>query len=240
MKIQCVAIDDEPLALKQIAGYIKQTPFLELVAECGSAFDAMTAMKDKTIQLLFVDINMPDMSGMDFVKSLTTKPFIVFTTAYSEHAVEGFKVDAVDYLLKPISYSCFLKAANKVKEIIDLKSINASEKIATGTNHLFVKSEYKLIRIEFADIKYIESEHEYVSFHLVSSKPIMALLSIKSLEEQLPTENFMRVHRSFIVNLSKISVIERDRIIFDKNVYIPVSDRYKSKFHDYVDKYFLS
>ncbi len=240
MKIQCIAIDDEPLALIQIAGYIQRTPFLELTAECSSAFEAITAMKDKTIQLMFVDVNMPDMSGMEFVKSLIVKPFIVFTTAYSEYAVEGFKVDAIDYLLKPISYSSFLKAANKVKELIDLKTVNQIENIKTSADHLFVKSEYRLIRIEFADIKYIESKHEYVCIHLTNAKPVMTLLSMKSLEEQLPTDRFMRVHRSFIVNLAKISVIERDRIVFDGNVYIPVSEQYKNKFYDYVEKSFLN
>lgn len=239
MKINCIAIDDEPLALTQISAYIQKTPFLEMVAECNSAFDAMTTLKDKTIQLMFVDINMPDLSGMEFVKSLTERPFIVFTTAYSEYAVEGFEVDAIDYLLKPISYASFLKSANKVKNLIELKTGVQKENVSATANHLFVKSEYKLIRIEFSDITYIESKHEYVSIHLGNAKPVMTLLSMKSLEEQLPPDRFMRVHRSYIVNLAKISVIERDRIIFDGNIYIPVSDQYKSKFHDYVDKNFL-
>jgi len=239
MKIKCIAIDDEPLALKQISSYIQKTPFLELVTDCNSAYDAMTALKDKTIQLMFVDINMPDLSGMEFVKSLMEKPFIVFTTAYSEYAVEGFEVDAIHYLLKPISYASFLKAANKVKNLIELKAGTHQENVSASANHLFVKSDYKLIRIEFSDIKYIESQHEYVSIHLLNAKPVMTLLSLKTLEEQLPPDRFMRVHRSYIVNLSKISIIERDRIIFDGNIYIPVSDQYKSKFHEYVDKNFL-
>lgn len=239
MKIQCIAIDDEPLALKQISAYIQKTPFLELVAECQSAFDAISVLNKKDVQLMFIDINMPDLNGMEFVKSLAEKPCIVFTTAYSEYAVEGFKVDAVDYLLKPISYSNFLKAANKVKNLIDLKMSSQQSSIRATADHLFVKSEHKLIRIELADIKYIESMHEYVKIHLINAKPVMTLLSMKSVEEELPSDKFMRVHRSYIVNLTKISVIERERIIFDGKVYIPVSDKYKSAFQKYIDKNFL-
>ena len=239
MKIQCIAIDDEPLALKQISAYIQKTPFLELVAECQSAFDALSVLNKKDVQLIFIDVNMPDLNGMEFVKSLAEKPCIVFTTAYSEYAVEGFIVDAVDYLLKPISYSNFLKAANKVKNLIDLKMSSQQSSIRANADHLFVKSEHKQIRIELADIKYIESMHEYVKIHLINAKPIMTLLSMKSVEEQLPSDKFMRVHRSYIVNLTKISVIERERIIFDGKVYIPVSDKYKSAFQKYIDKNFL-
>ncbi len=236
MKIRCIAIDDEPLAVKKIASYIQQTPFLELVAECRSAMEAMNIMDKHDIQLLFIDINMPEINGMEFVKSLTTRPFIVFTTAYSEFAVEGFQVDAVDYLLKPISFSSFLKAANKVKDLIELSSNSQKEVSKIPVSHLFVKSDYKLIRIELDDIKYIESQHEYIQIHLVSSKPVMTKLSMKAIEDQLPPDRFMRVQRSFIVNLSKISVIERNRIVFDGKVYIPVSEQYREKFQEYLDQ----
>ena len=239
MNIRCLAIDDEPLAVKKIAGYIQKVPFLELVAECRSASEAMSIMDKNVIQLLFIDINMPDISGMEFVKSLTNKPYVVFTTAYSEYAVEGFQVDAVDYLLKPITFSNFLKAANKVKNLIELSTISLKESIKTTANHLFVKSEYKLIRIELDDIKFIESQHEYIKIHLVNSAPVMTQLSLKSFEEQLPSERFMRVHRSYIVNLAKISVIERNRIVFDGKIYIPVSEQYKEKFQEYIDGNFI-
>jgi DNA-binding LytR/AlgR family response regulator len=239
MKIKCIAVDDEPLAVKKIAGYIQKIPFLELVVECRSAFEAMNILSKGDIQLLFIDINMPDINGMEFVKSLTNKPHIVFTTAYSEYAVEGFQVDAVDYLLKPITFNNFLKAANKVKNLIELNAKNNQESIKTTANHLFVKSEYKLIRIELDDIKYIESQHEYIKIHLINSKPVMTKLSMKSIEEQLPSDRFMRVHRSYIVNLSKIQVVERNRIVFDGKVYIPVSDQYKEKFQEYIDGNFV-
>ena len=235
MKIQCLAIDDEPLAVKKISAYIQKTPFLELVAECRNAFEAMEIINNRAIQLLFIDINMPDLNGMEFVKSLASKPYIVFTTAYSDYAVEGFQVDATDYLLKPITYSSFLKAANKVKNLIDLNASNQKESIKATASHLFVKSEYKLIRIELDDIKYIESQHEYVKIHLVNSTPVMTQMSMKTIEEQLPSDRFMRVHRSYIVHLKKISVIERNRIVFDGKVYIPVSEQYKEKFQEYVE-----
>jgi two-component system LytT family response regulator len=172
---------------------------------------------------------------MEFVKSLTEKPYVVFTTAYSEYAVEGFQVEAVDYLLKPISFSNLLKAANKVKELVDLKSAVQPETVKSTANHLFVKSEYKLVRIELDDIKYIESQHEYIKIHLVNSQPVLTQLSLKAIEEQLSPDKFMRVHRSFIVQLNKISVIDRNRIVFDGKIYIPVSDQYKEKFQAYID-----
>ncbi len=239
MNIRCIAIDDEPLAVKKIAGYIQKVPYLELVAECRSAFEAMSIMDTTDIQLLFIDINMPDISGMEFVKALTVKPYIVFTTAYSEYALEGFEVEAVDYLLKPITFSNFIKAANKVKNLLELTANYRKESVRTTASHLFVKSEYKLIRIELAEIKYIESQHEYIKIHLVNSNPVTTQLSLKSIEEQLPFDQFMRIHRSFIVNLSKVTVIERNRIVFDEKVYIPVSEQYKEIFQEYIDRNFI-
>jgi DNA-binding LytR/AlgR family response regulator len=238
MIIKCLAIDDEPLALKQIGSYIKKTPFLELAALLNSGFDALEYISSSHIDLIFVDINMPDLNGMDFVKSLKEKPYIIFTTAYTEYAIEGFKVDAVDYLLKPVGYNNFLKAVNKVKSLVDLKTFQ-SVKAKTTPDHLFVKSDYKLIRIELSEIKYIESMHEYVRIHLDKDKPVMTLLSMKSIGEQLPSDRFMRVHRSFIINLEKIKVIERNRIIFDNSVYIPVGDQYKDAFQKFIEKNFL-
>ncbi|MCP3927665.1 MAG: response regulator transcription factor [Bacteroidetes bacterium] len=236
--IRCIAIDDEPLALRQMAGYIEKTPFLILVASCKSAFEAMEILASEEVDLMFVDINMPDLSGMDFVKTLEKKPEVVFTTAYSEYAVEGFKVDALDYLLKPISYSDFLKAANKAKKQFD-KAIVPPSSLKTDEYHLFIKSEYKLLRINLKDILYIESMREYVRIFFLNHKPVMSLLSLKSLEKQLPPDFFMRVHRSYIVNLERITTIERNRIVFGK-IYIPISEQYKEKFQEYVDRNFLS
>jgi two-component system LytT family response regulator len=234
MKIRCLAIDDEPLAVKKIASYIQKVPFLELVAECRSASEAMDIMQKCDIQLMFIDINMPDISGMEFVKSLVVKPYIVFTTAYSEYALEGFQVDAADYLLKPVTFSNFLKSANKVRNLVELNSNIKRESNSASANYLFVKSDYKLIRIELEDILYIESQHEYVKIHQANTSPVITRLSMKSMEEQLPSDRFMRVSRSFIVNLAKITVIERNRIVFDGKVYIPVSEQYIEKFQQFI------
>ncbi|HPQ34759.1 MAG TPA: LytTR family DNA-binding domain-containing protein, partial [Tenuifilaceae bacterium] len=233
-----IAIDDEPLALKQIESYIDKTPFLEKIAICESAMQALQVLQEQPVDLMFVDINMPDLSGMDFVKSIDNPPKIIFTTAYSEYAVEGFRVDAIDYLLKPISYPDFLRSANKAKSWFD----NQTEKdvqVDSNEQFLYIKSEYKILRINHSDIKYIEGMREYVKIHLVNQKPVMSLISMKKLEEFLPEAKFMRVHRSYIVNLDKITTIERSRIIFDGDVYIPVSEQYNQRFQEYLNKNFL-
>jgi DNA-binding LytR/AlgR family response regulator len=237
--IRCIAIDDEPLALKQIVGYIKKTPFLELAGQSESALQAIELLENTLVDLMFVDINMPDISGMDFVKTLENPPKIVFVTAYSEYALEGFRVDAIDYLLKPISYSDFLKSANKVKSLFASHN-QKPDKVNSNNDFLFIKSDYKILRINFDDIMYIEGMSEYVRIHLSNARPVMTLLSMKAVDEILPSDRFMRVHRSYIVNLSKISVIERNRIVFDGKVYIPVSDQYKNGFQKYIDKNFLT
>jgi two-component system LytT family response regulator len=236
--IQCITIDDEPLALKQIGNYITKTPFLELKETFESPLEAITYLQNNKVDLMFVDINMPDLNGMDFVKSLNNPPKIIFTTAYSEYALEGFKVDALDYLLKPIDYATFLKASNKAKNWFNLQN-SKSEEVNSSDDFLFIKSEYKVVRIKIEDIKYIEGMREYIRIHLVNEKPIMTLLSMKAMDAQLKNKNFMRVHRSYIVNLNKITTIERNRIVFDK-VYIPVSEQYKEVFHQYIEKNFLS
>lgn len=238
MTIKCLAVDDEPLALKQIGSYIKKTPFLELGASCNNPFSAMEFIKENQVDLLFVDISMPDLSGMDFVRSLTVKPLVIFTTAYSEYAIDGFKADALDYLLKPIGYKDFLRAANKAYSIFELKA-SQSEKKEVKKDHIFVKSDYRIVRIEFSDIKYIESVHEYVRIHLINDIPVMSHISLKSIEEQLPASSFLRVHRSFIVNSARIKLIERNRIVFDNNVYIPVSDQYKANFQKFLNSHSL-
>jgi len=236
--IRCIAIDDEPLALSQIASYIRKTPFLELAGLCESAADAIVLLENTLVDLMFVDINMPDLTGMEFVKTLQNPPKIVFVTAYGEYALEGFRVDAIDYLLKPIGYSDFLKSANKVKSWFESHPREPSD-IRSNQQFLFIRSEYKILRINFDEIRYIEAMSEYIRIHLAGSKPVMTQLSMKSIEEQLPGDRFMRVHRSFIVNLTKIQVIERNRIVFDGNIYIPVSEQYKERFQNYIDKNFL-
>lgn len=236
--LKCIAIDDEPLALEQINAYIEKTPFLDCVALCQGAYEALEYLSQNEVDLMFVDINMPDINGMDFVKSLKQRPQVIFTTAYSEYAIEGFQVDALDYILKPISYANFLKAANKAKTWFELNQ-RQSETFQTTQDCLFVKSEYKLVRIMLADIKYIESANEYIQIHLTNDTPVSTLIRLKVIEEQLPKDKFMRVHRSFIVNLDRVKVIDRNRIVFDNKVHIPIGDQYKECFQAFIDKAFL-
>lgn len=238
MKIKCLAMDDEPLALDQMANYIRKTPFLELVGLCRSGFEAFDSISKVNVDLLFADINMPDLNGLDFVKSLQVRPMIIFTTAFSEYAFEGFRVDALDYLLKPIGYSDFLRAANKAMSYHE--TLNPSRLKTEGSiENLFVKVDYKIVRICLADILYIEGMREYARIHLANGKSIMPLIRLHSLEEQLPSSRFMRVHRSYIVNLDKIITIEHSRIIFDGKVYIPISEQYKEFFNKFLSSHSL-
>ena len=237
--IRCIAIDDEPLALAQICSYIKKIPYLELVGKCRDALEAIKLLEEIQVDLMFVDINMPDLNGLDFVRNLAQPPKVVFTTAYSEYAIDGYKVNAVDYLLKPFSFKDLLSAADKVKKQLKERPVTvadlSSEPKIQG-NSLFVKSEYRINRIEISDIKYVESMGEYLRIFLENqSKPLMPLMSMKRMEEILPANQFMRVHRSYIVNMEKIQEISRLRIIFD-DVYIPVGDNYKQKFLDYINE----
>jgi two-component system, LytTR family, response regulator LytT len=238
MIIKCLTVDDEPLALSMMSNYILKTPFLELTGACRSGFDAIELISNQKVDLMFVDINMPDINGLDFVKSLHSKPQVIFTTAFSEYAVEGFKLDALDYLLKPIGYNEFLKAANKARNFFE--SVVQEPKPETNKNDcLFVKADYKTSRISLNDIIYIEGMREYVRIHLISGKSLMPLISLRVLEEQLPSDKFMRVHRSYIVNLDKITTIEHNRIIFDGKVYIPVSEQYKEFFQQFLSSHSL-
>lgn len=223
MKIKCLAIDDEPYALKQIADYIEKTPFLELAGRCSNAFEAMEVMTSGAVDLIFVDINMPGMSGMDFVKTLPPGTNIIFSTAYSQYAVESYKVDAIDYLLKPISYEDFLHAANKALKHISQAQNKQNESLTK--DYFFVSSEGKIEKITLQDIDYIESMSEYVKIFLSNKKYIITLLRLKNLEDFLPKDRFMRVHRSYIVNMKNITTIERNRIVFYGTAYIPVSEQ---------------
>ncbi len=237
--IRTIAIDDEPLALQLVSGYISKTPFLELVKTFDNPMDAMDFLDEVPVDLIFLDIQMPDLTGVEFTRVLEHRPKIIFTTAYEKYALEGFKLEVTDYLLKPFSYEEFLKAARKAERLIKLEKNEQKETIVANNEFLFLKSEYKIRRINFNDIKYIEGLKDYVKVFLQNEpKPILSINSLKSLEAKLPESKFMRVHRSFIVNLEKIDTIERSRIVFGK-VYIPVSDQYKEKFQQFLNKNFL-
>jgi two-component system, LytTR family, response regulator len=235
--INCLVADDEPLALKLIEGYVQKTPFLNLVASCSNAFDALKIIEGEQINLMFLDIQMPGLSGMELARSLTNGPRVIFTTAFENYAIQGYKVDAIDYLLKPFSYEEFLLSANKARQV--LESSNTNPKVDEIPNHIIVKSDYKLLQLPLNDILFIEGLKDYAKFYLESEpKPVMSLMSMKSLEEKLPTGQFMRIHRSYIVNINKIKTIERNRIIFGTH-YLPVSDKYKDAFEAFIAKRFF-
>ena len=236
--IRCIALDDEPFALQQIGAYIDKTPFLEKVALFNSALDVKETLNESQIDLMFVDINMPDISGMEFVKALENPPKVIFTTAYSDYAVDGFKVEALDYLLKPISYPDFYKSATRAKSWFEMNQSGPAH-VKSEEQFLLMKSDYRIVRINFKEITYIEAMGEYVKINLTGNKPVTTLLSMKLLEDQLPVDQFMRIHRSYIVNLTKISIIERNRIVFDGKIYLPVSEQYKNRFQAWVNKNFI-
>ncbi len=226
--LRCLVVDDEPLASALIATYVRRTPFLTLVAELNSAEDALAAAMDGSIDLIFLDIHMPRLSGIQLAERLPRKTRVVFTTAYSDHALDGFGVNALHYLLKPVSYEEFLEAASRA---LDTRTASMKETAASATREfLTVKSEYKLLRIPVQDIDFIEGLKDYVKIYAGGSeRPVLTLMSMKAAEEALPAENFMRVHRSFIVNLDKVRVVERNCIIMNGRA-IPVSDSCRRRF----------
>ena len=215
--ITCLAIDDEPLALQQLVAYISKVPFLELAAQCQSAMEARAFL----------------VNGMDFVKSLAAPPLVVFTTAYSEYAVEGFRVNAVDYLLKPFGLQDFQRAANRLKERL------SESAAADSDNTLFLKTDYRIVKVSIPDIRYIEAMSEYLKVWIQGeAKPIITLLSMKKMEERLP-DYFMRIHRSYIINLTMIQEVNKNRVIMDADTYLPIGDMYKDAFQAYLDTKFL-
>ena len=241
--IKCIIVDDEPLAVAQLEKYVERVPFLVNVGSCSSAVEAMDILSTGNVDAMFVDINMPDIDGVQLVRSLARPPMVVFTTAYSEYAIEGFRLDAIDYLLKPIAFDSFLKAANKLKLIYGIKNPAqpaVEQGDAVANDCLYVKSDYKMLRVPISSIKYIEGMSEYVRIFVEdSAKPIVSLLSMKKVEECLPADAFMRVHRSYLVNLNKVKEVSKMRIVYDGDVYVPIGEMYKDKFFEYIDKRFV-
>jgi two-component system LytT family response regulator len=267
--IRCLAIDDEPLALQQLVNFIDKIPYLQLVKACPSATEAKEVLSQDMVDAVFCDINMPDLNGMDFIKGLSFPPLVVFTTAYSEYAVEGFKVDAVDYLLKPFGLDDFRRAAEKLRRRIGEKeqetatsalkqpSSNCQEKgstsdaesslpkIGSNTDSLFVKVEGRMVKIRLSDIIYIEGMSEYLKIHLdgkddhgLPRRPVVSLYSLKRLEERLP-DYFMRIHRSYIINLRRIQEVSKTRVMLDNDMLLPIGDLYKDKLNDYLCRNYI-
>lgn len=251
MKLRCMVIDDEPLAVELMESYVRKTPFLELSGSFESGTAAFAALREHPVELLFCDIQMPGLNGMELSRMLPEATRVIFTTAFSQYAVEGFRVQALDYLLKPISYTDFLTAANKALRWFELKH-RAEEAERDGSSSktdlrnpeeppqsIFVKTEYRLQQIDLEHILYIEGLKDYVKIHVEGeAHPVVSLLSLKTLEEQLPADRFIRVHRSYIVQGSKIHTIERNRILFGSE-RIPISENYRQAFYDFLARHSL-
>ena len=243
MNMRCAIVDDEPLALGLLESYVKKTPFLELCGCYSSAVQAMSRLSEQPVDLLFLDIQMPELNGLEFSRMLPESTRIVFTTAFGQYALDGYRVNALDYLLKPISYSDFMEAVQKAVRWFELNRKDTSSPEPAGEwadkECIYVKSDYKLVRIALSHILYIEGLKDYVKIYTDDGqRPILSLGSMKAMEEKLPPERFIRVHRSFIVQKQKIQVVDKGRIVFGKE-YIPVSDSYKQELQNYLNKYLI-
>ena len=236
MILSCAIIDDEPLAAELLASYVSKTPGLRLAGVYERAVTAMRELRERPVDLLFLDIQMPELSGLEFATLLPKDTRIIFTTAFDRYAIDGYKVDAADYLLKPVSYDRFAASVNKVIEWFET---NERRKTAARDRFVYVKSEYKLIRLDFDDILYIEGLKDYVKIYFEAPrKPVLSLVNMKRVEDCLPSPQFMRVHRSFIVNMAKVSMVDRGRIVVG-DVFIPVSESYKNQVQEYLDSHSL-
>lgn len=234
-KISFLIADDEPMALNLIESYVLKTPFLELKSKCNSAIEAMQILEeDKDIDLFFLDIQMPDLTGLEFSKLVPQNSRVIFTTAFDQYAIDGYKVNALDYLLKPFDYNEFLNASTKARNYFESQHPDSVSKPEKKQEFFFVKSEYKQIKINFSEILYIEGLKDYVKIYLKDNpKPILTLMSLKKLEEELPSENFMRIHRSYIIALDKIEAIERNHIVIGKE-QIAIAPNYKDSLMEYI------
>lgn len=231
MILKCAVIDDEPLALELIASYVAETPVLELAGKYGSAIEAMGILKENPVDLLFLDIQMPGLDGMEFSRHVGPETRVVFTTAFDKYALDGYKVNALDYLLKPVSYNEFLRAVDKAVDWFCAMSGQMKKGIQDS---IFVKSEYKLVRIPLDSILYVEGLKDYVKIHTDGSDPVLTLTGIGAMESRLPHDRFIRVHRSFIIQKNRIQTVERGRIVIN-GTYIPIGDSYREAFHAYTN-----
>lgn len=236
MTINCAIIDDEPLAAGLLESYVAKTPYLNLTGTYNSAITAMRDLRDNPVPLLFLDIQMPELSGVEFAKILPKDTKIIFTTAFPQYALEGYKVNALDYLLKPISYEDFLRATEKAQ---DWYNMLQKREAYNDDRIMFIKSEYKLLRVHLDDILYVEGLKDYVRICLKNGEKIMSLMSMKKLEDYLPRPEFLRTHRSYIVHMPEVRSIDRFRIVFG-DIFIPISDNYKEEVQQYLDMHTLS
>ncbi|VAW21464.1 Two-component system response regulator [hydrothermal vent metagenome] len=233
--MNCIILDHEPLSQNIIADYIEQVPFLKLKSKCTSAFQAYDILQNYKINLIFLDTRMPQVSGIDFIKSLEDKPMFIFTSAHTEDAIEGFNLNALDFLVKPVAFDRFLKASNKAYEYFNLKELKADKirgrnEATLNSGFILVKSDYKTIKINLKDILYIEGLKDYIKIYtLTSNKPVITLNSLKNMEQTLPAEKFPRIHKSYIISLDHIKIINKAQVIIGET-YIPIGESYKNYF----------
>lgn len=236
--IRCIAIDDEALALELLEDNICRTPFLKLLKSFTSGFEALEFLRQEPVELIFLDIRMPDLTGLQLLKVLQPKPLVILITAYEKYALEGFELDVVDYLLKPVSYERFLKAVSKARELILLKraaiALGNKEETAPSPGFIFVKSDYKQFRIEFSEILYIEGLKDYVKIY-TGPKPVITQMSMKAITEKLPEKDFIRVHRSFIINIHRIQYVHRMQIRIG-NKDIPIGENFREQFFNAINQ----
>jgi two-component system LytT family response regulator len=227
--LRCIAIDDEPLALELLEDNISKVPFLNLVAKCSDALEAMKVLQKESVDLMFLDIQMPGLTGLQFIQSMANKPMIILITAYEKYALQGFNLDVTDYLVKPVSLDRFVKACNKAQELHQLKNrpANNSAPVAELPDYFFVNVDYSLLKINFNDIMWIEGLKDYVRIHLKSTnKSVITRISMKSIEEQLPSAKFLRIHKSYIVSVEQITAVRKNSV-FIKDLELPVGDIYR-------------
>lgn len=225
--LRCIAVDDEPLALELLEDNISKLPFLQLVGSCTNAIEAMKILQEQTVDLIFLDIQMPGLTGLQFVESMVQKPMIILITAYEKHALEAFDLDVIDYLVKPVSLDRFVKACNKAWELHQLKIKTKETGAQSAPDYFFVNVDYSLLKVVYIDITYIEGLKDYIKIHLKSSpRPVITRMSMKSVEEQLPATNFIRIHKSYIVSLLHITAVKKTSV-FIGTLELPVSDNYR-------------
>ncbi|HKZ67876.1 MAG TPA: LytTR family DNA-binding domain-containing protein [Chitinophagaceae bacterium] len=225
--LTCIAVDDEPLALALLEDNISKVPFLKLVAKCADAFEAMKVLQEQTIDLIFIDIQMPGLTGLQFIESLTQKPMVILITAYKQFALEGYTLNVVDYLVKPVDLKRFMNACNKAWELYQLRNVTNQSPNNPVLDYFFVKADYRLVKIMYNEITWIEGLRDYLKIHLNSSaKPVITRMNLKDMEEQLPASKFLRIHKSFIVGIESITSVRKNSV-FIKEMELPVGETYR-------------
>jgi DNA-binding LytR/AlgR family response regulator len=234
--INCIAIDDEPLALELLEDNIAQIPYLKLVGKCSNAIDALTLLKETNVDLIFLDIQMPGLTGLQFIQSLTIKPMFILVTAYEKFALEGFNLNVVDYLVKPVSLERFIRACNKAQELYELRKGNTADGRNTE-DYFFINVDYSLVKVMFENIMWIEGLKDYIKIYLKdNAKPIIARLSLKSLEDELPSSMFLRIHKSYIISKSFITSVKKSSVLLDNKTELPVGENYKDRIEELVSR----